>query len=403
VKAGVNAKEWKTARTRRQFLQRSALAAGSLLIGFEKLEALKPRTIGHSPLSPEDKQLGIVEFVGESSAPLDTIMGAGLDARLYSDLATLGPEDPLLPTEKFYLRTRASELLGSETPWKIKVRGLVDRPTDLSLANLRALARPMGLHLMECAGNARATRFGLLSVADWGGAPVGEVLDGVRTKSAIQRVMISGFDTYPEKAVTSLPGADWVFTREELESAKAFLATEMNQKPLLRDHGAPVRLVVPGWYGCACIKWVNAITLVDDGAVATSQMQEFAGRTHQTGMPALARDYRPAKIEQAAMPIRVERWLVNGKIKYRVIGILWGGMSLVRTLEIRFNPEEEYVQVDSFTQKVNDPWSFWSHEWAPKARGRYTIRLRVKDPSMSTRRLDSGYYARTVEIEEASE
>ena len=65
----------------------------------------------------------------------------------------------------------------------------------------------------------------------------------------------------------------------------------MNGKPLTKDHGAPIRLIVPGWYGCACIKWVNEITLVDDGAEATSQMQEFAGSTQEVGVPKLVRDY----------------------------------------------------------------------------------------------------------------
>jgi hypothetical protein len=131
-------------------------------------------------------------------------------------------------------------------------------------------------------------------------------------------------------------------------------------------------------------------------------MQEFAARTHQSGVPSLARDYRPASIDQAAMPIRIEKWLVEGRIKYRVTGILWGGASLVRVLEIRFNPEENYVPVDRFRQTANDPWSFWTHDWTPKTQGSYMIRLRVKDPPVTTKRLDSGYYLRSVEIAEIS-
>jgi DMSO/TMAO reductase YedYZ molybdopterin-dependent catalytic subunit len=364
------------------------------------LRALEASWIRHRPVFPEEKLLGTVAFVGESSAPLDSLIGDGLDARMYSDLSPLSGETPLLPTEKFYVRTRASELLDGETPWRIEIGGRVDKPAGLTLADLKSLARPVGLHLMECAGNTRSTRFGLLSVADWTGVPIADVLDTVRAKAEGQRIMVAGFDTFPGKAVTSLPGADWIFTRQDLETSQAFLATEMNHKPLSKDHGAPVRLVVPGWYGCTCIKWVNAILFVDNDAAATSQMQEFAGRTHQAGMPSLAKEYRPAKIDQAAMPIRVEKWVVGGRIKYRVIGILWGGAGLIRVLEIRFNPEEEYVPVDSFKQTANDPWSFWSHEWLPKTPGRYTIRLRVKDPPISTRRLGSGHYARSLEIDE---
>jgi hypothetical protein len=145
---------------------------------------------------------------------------------------------------------------------------------------------------------------------------------------------------------------------------------------------------------------VNAVTFADENAPATSQMQEFASRTHQQGVPKLARDYRPATIDQAAMPIRVEKWVVGGRIKYRIVGILWGGSRPVERLEIRFNPEEDYVQVDDFSQTTNDPWSFWSHAWTPKTVGTYMIRLRVTDPIVVTKRLDSGYYVRTVEVKE---
>jgi len=213
-------------------------------------------------------------------------------------------------------------------------------------------------------------------------------------------VLVSGFDTYPTKSVSSQPGASWVFTWDELKLARAFLATEMNGGLLTKDHGAPIRLVVPGWYGCACIKWVNEITLVEDGAEATSQMQEFAGRTGQAGIPKLVRDYKPATIEQAAMPTRIEKWLVGEQIEYRVAGILWGGSRAVKGLEIRFNPEEEYVPVESVSQTRNDPWSFWTHTWRPKQAGSYLIRLRINDAQIAAGRLDAGYYVRSVEITE---
>jgi Oxidoreductase molybdopterin binding domain len=169
---------------------------------------------------------------------------------------------------------------------------------------------------------------------------------------------------------------------------------------LTKDHGAPVRLVVPGWYGCTCIKWVNEVTLLGEDVAASSQMQEFATRTMQQGVPELAKDYRPAVIDQAAMPVRVEKWLVDRKIKYRVNGIAWGGSRPVSGLEIRFNSGEDFVPVDYFRQTTNDPWSFWTHPWTPIEPGIYSIQLRVKDKSVPSRRLDAGYYVRSVEVAE---
>jgi len=388
-----------TQKNRRHFLRLSMLGSGLLLGGFDSIRTLLPSQAPAPDPFQDGKQLGLIEFAGESRTPTDLLFNEGLDARLYSDLTTLRPKQAVTPVEKFYVRTRASEQLPPAASWAIKIAGLVEKPLTLPIDDLRKAAKPMGLHLMECSGNARSTRFGLLSVADWAGVSVSDLLSAP-LKPRTSRVMFSGFDSYPTRSITSVPGADWIFTLDQLKAANAFLATQMNGQPLTRDHGAPVRLVVPGWYGCTCIKWVNVITFVAEDAVAPSQMQEFASRTHQQGVPKLAKDYKPASMDQAAMPIRVEKWQVGEKTKYRVIGILWGGSKPIKSLQIRLNPEEDYVPVDSFTQTVNDPWNFWSHAWTPAASGTYLIRLRVGDPGVPTKRLDLGYYVRSVEVTE---
>ena len=68
-----------------------------------------------------------------------------------------------------------------------------------------------------------------------------------------RRVRVTGFDDEQRPSVTSNPGAGWVFTREELDRTGAFLALRMNGAALTADHGAPIRLVVPNYYGCSCI------------------------------------------------------------------------------------------------------------------------------------------------------
>jgi hypothetical protein len=240
----------------------------------------------------------------------------------------------------------------------------------------------------------------MISLGEWAGLPLSEVIKKVKPAKEATRVLVSGFDRYAENSVTSTPGASWIFTLDEIANARAFLATELNGKPLSKDHGAPVRLVVPGWYGCTCIKWVNEIALVDETAGATSQMQEYAARTHQNGVPKLAREFLPARIEHAAMPIRVEEWINGGKASYRVVGLLWGGSQSVKRLGIRFNPEEDYVPVEILPVPQTNPWTMWNHTWRPKERGTYTIRMAILEPELHPRRLESGYYARSVEVEE---
>jgi len=390
--------------SRRKLLQGALLASGALLVGLEKCSG-QQSTPDQTSFNIEEpfrhgRKLGIVEFAGEAPVRMGKAFGAELDRRLYTDLSALTPRNAITPADDFYIRTGVSQLLGEAELSSLKIGGLVRQRSEMIFTGLVKQARPMGAHLMECAGNVRAAHFGLMSAAEWTGLPIAPIIESAGPTSSANRVLVSGFDRYATPSATSTPGASWIFTLAELKSAGAFLATEMNGKPLTKDHGAPVRLVVPGWYGCACIKWVNEISMVGDDAVATSQMQEYASRTMQKGVPQLARDYQPAVIDLAALPIRIEKWTVDAKIVYRVVGILWGGRRAPDRLEIRFNPEEDYVPVGSFEPRHTGSWTFWTYAWRPPKTGSYMVRLRVTANSEQTRRMDVGYYLRTVEITE---
>jgi DMSO/TMAO reductase YedYZ molybdopterin-dependent catalytic subunit len=89
----------------------------------------------------------------------------------------------------------------------------------------------------------------MMSTAEWSGVTVMEVLERAKSKGQASRVLVSGFDTYAKKSASSVPGASWIFSMEELKASGAFLATELNGVELTKDHGAPLRLMVPGWYG----------------------------------------------------------------------------------------------------------------------------------------------------------
>jgi DMSO/TMAO reductase YedYZ molybdopterin-dependent catalytic subunit len=355
-----------------------------------------------APLVPTDGELlGRLPFDENVSAPLDTKVGQGWDARLYRDLSDLGPETLVTPNELFYIRTEHPDLLDESAPWLVRLGGLVAAEVDLEIDDLYAIEEPQGVHLLECSGNSDGGAFGLLSAAEWAGAPMSAVLELADLDASATRVLVSGFDEHsvPSNNGHSTPGASWIFTFADLE--RAFLATRMNGELLPKDHGFPVRLFVPGWYGCTCIKWVNEILLVDEDAPATSQMQEFASRTHQDGTPALARDYIPAVIDQTAMPVRVEKWLVDGTIAYRVVGILWGGAQLTDALTISFDGGQSHQPVAvSPPMTTNATWTSWSHTWRPESTGRHVIRMGIADPTIRTRRLDSGWYDRAVIVDE---
>jgi len=383
--------------TRRRLLRQSLLCAGAWFSGFHPPRLLGERTAGSAA---DGTLLAVVPFSGEGNPPMGEPIGSELDGRLFTDLSTLTLENPTTPTDHFFVRTRASRLLDASSPWTIQVGGEIEKPLSITAAALAKKARPMGTHLIECSGNPRSAHFGMMSVATWDGVPLQEGLELAKRKASGVRVLVSGFDRYEAESMTSVPGASWVFGADLLFSSGAFLATKMNGQALQPDHGAPVRLVVPGWYGCVSIKWVNQIEFVSNEAAATSQMQEYASRTMQIGVPSMARDYQPATVDVAAMPTRIEKWLVGRKLRYRVHGIQWGGSVQGQELEMRFNPGDGFVRVESIQPFAGGGFSIWNHEWAPPRTGKFTIRLRLHSAQKDTRRLDSGYYDRSVEITE---
>jgi DMSO/TMAO reductase YedYZ molybdopterin-dependent catalytic subunit len=396
--------------TRRRFLEASAGAAVTTW-----LASVGATSSRGSTSSEGEGFLETVPFVGEGSFPLETTFGAGLGRRRALDLSTLTPAALLTPQDRFFVRTGCPDRLPSTTSWTVRVHGLVGAPREVPIGELKWEAVPAGAHLLECAGNSRAAHFGLMSAARWTGVPLSRLLERARVLPRATQVLVSGFDEHATLDPGSVPGASWIFGLDQARESGAFLATEMNGAPLSLDHGYPLRLVVPGWYGCTAIKWVNEIALVDDEALATDHMREYAGRTHQDPAgprdrslvepgrrpegPRLAKDFRPATVDPAALPVRIEKLGDRGgRFSHRIVGILWGGRTPPRALSIRLNPDLGFAPVTEIGRGSSGPWMLWSHDFRPPAPGRYRIELAVRDPAVRTRRLDMGFYAREVEI-----
>lgn len=346
--------------------------------------------------------LEVVPFTGEPTVTFGEVLEQGWDARLVYDLTRAEEHGGVTPNDLFYVRTAYPDrLTTSEADWAVRVDGLVQSEVTLPLADLVEMSTDQGLVMMECSGNTENRAFGLMSAARWGGVPVADVLDRfVSLDPAATRIDISGFDEHsvPSQGNHSTPGASWIFTLEELVEYGAFFAFTMNGSPLSRNHGFPIRLMVPRWWGCACIKWVDHMRLVDDDAPATSQMIEFARRTHQNGVPELARDYRAAAMQHAATPVRVEKWRVDGQIAYRVVGVVWGGEASTDRLMISFNGREAPVDMCPPRQSQNH-WSLWVHRYDPRRLGEVLVTHRV-DEDVPQVRLDQGWYDRTFEVDE---
>ncbi len=339
-----------------------------------------------------------IPFIAEGNLPHNKMFFQGLDGRKFFDLATVKQNGQITPTEAFFIRTGPPQLPDLLVSWPVQVQAEDGRSQAVLLEQLIPETRPLGAHMVECAGNDHPAHFGLMSVAEWSGMPLAEVLQHWHFPKN-RLIKIAGFDKHTGTPHGSVEGASWIFTYDQLAQTGAFLATQMNGEALPVDYGAPARLIVPGWYACTHFKWLSEISVVPDNEPPTSQMVEFASRTHQYGEPELARDYAPARVDFAAVPVRIEQWQVGSKTKYLVAGIAWGGTKSPEALMIRFSNKSEYVQVKPFEHSALATWSIWSHVWVPETPGQYRIQLRVNDRTVPTARLDVGYYARKVQID----
>ncbi len=393
-----------TAQSRRHFLGRAARAAGLSLVPAEAWAALTAQE-GCDPV-PAGELVRTLPLYGPGAVetPLGQMLGGpGLDARLFTDLTTLQPDHLITPSRDVFVRTAVPPGL-SQNPdrWHISLPGEpAGAAPRTSAADVTRRAVPQGAHLIECAGNSNPQNFGLMSAVEWDGLPLAAVIDGLPRPSGATAVLVSGIDDESRLSLRSQPGASWVLPLAEVASTGAFLATHMNGAPLAPDHGAPVRLVIPGWYGCAWIKWVNGIRWVGDDEPATSQMREYAGRTHQNGRPDLARDYQAPAIDTAAMPIRIEQRRVNGATEYHIVGIVWGGARPVDRLVMRLGSRDAGTPVRVCPAPTSTrSWTLWTHRWRPTEPGYYDISLRTADATIRTRRLDLSFYIRRVRIDD---
>ncbi len=178
----------------------------------------------------------------------------------------------LTPTAEFYRRNHFPIPLLDEAVWRLDVGGMVRRPLRLSLHELTQLRAESAVVTLECAGNGRSLfrpptpgvqwGFGAAGTAEWTGPLLAEVLDRAGIQPGAQEVIFGGADqgtiegtTQQARFERSMP------VRDAMESG-ALLAYAMNGHPLPARHGYPLRLIVPGWYAVASVKWLTDITVV---------------------------------------------------------------------------------------------------------------------------------------------
>ena len=180
--------------------------------------------------------------------------------------------EPITPAGLHYLLIHFDIPHVDAETWRLEVGGLVRQPLALSLAELRARpARTIAVTL-ECAGNGRALipdhnpsqpwLREAVGTAEWTGTPLAPILEEAGLAESARNLVFTGLDRGIQSEIEH--NYERSLRLDEAFGEDVLLAYEMNGAPLPPQHGFPVRLIVPGWYGMAHVKWLRAISAIAD-------------------------------------------------------------------------------------------------------------------------------------------
>jgi sulfite oxidase len=177
------------------------------------------------------------------------------------------------PTARFFVRSHFPVPTVDVASWRLIVDGEVDHPLSLSFADLMRERTRTVVTTMECAGNSRSSVYppaqgvrwhhGALGTARWTGVSLWDVLAKADVRPAAIEAVFEGADHGREAGVPEELTYAMSVPVVKAEHPDTLLAFEMNGEPLTPPHGFPVRVIVPGWYGMASVKWVTRISLID--------------------------------------------------------------------------------------------------------------------------------------------
>ena len=273
--------------------------------------------------------------------------------------------------------------------WRLTVGGAVEKVRSFSLDELRALPSREVVATMECAGNGRARLdprpisqpwlLEAVGTGRWRGVELRSILAEAGLSTAAVEVLFTGLDRGVENEEEqdferSLPVA-------ETMRADVLLAYELNGQPLPPQHGFPLRLLVPGWYGMTNVKWLRAITVLEQPF--TGYQQAHGYRLRQTpeeeGQP-LSRMFPRALMEPPGIPVFMTRERTLQAGPSTLAGRAWSGHAPVESVEVSVDGGATWAAAELDPASLGEwAWRRWTFAWNPPAAGQYVLSCRARD------------------------
>src|SRR5438270_640286 len=294
---------------------------------------------------------------------------------------------PITPVGLHYLLIHFDIPVVDADTWELAIGGHVERPLRLSLDDIKSRPQVTIAVTVECAGNGRARltprpmskpwRSETGATAEWTGTPLGPVLAGAGLSERAREVVFTGLDRGVQGGIDqlyerSLPPA-------EALRPEVMLVHAINGQPLPPQHGFPVRLIVPGWYGMAHVKWLRSITVTDAPFEGYQQARAYHYRVSDqgTGEP-VTRMLPRALMAPPGVSDFMSRTRFVSPATYHIEGRAWSGLGTVTRVDFSDDGGRTWSEVELGAAVSPFAWRGWRHQWNAKP-GEHELCVRATD------------------------
>lgn len=350
--------------TRRDVLKGSIAAAGLGVLGIPEWAL---------PALAQDETLVPFTDIPENfqTVPAETVRF--LDIRKIDAAPT--------PADQFFTTQHYGHPQVDGATFRLKVTGLVERPKDLSIDDLRALGATELEAGFECSGNSGRRVQGLASNGRWTGVPLQKVLQNVGVKDNGLEVVFFGADHSTEEV--EFRGRNFEVEQNYGRSigiAKAmspdpFLAWELNGKPLTVHQGYPLRLIMPGWYGAPNVKWLANIHVQEDPFLGKFQARWY--RTLRGKMIGGEMKWEETAITRMRLKSVIARVTRRGN-DCNVLGFVLNDGTPLKSVEVRVD-DGPWQPAKLRPNQSKYAWKLFDFTWSAPAPGEHRLVSRVTD------------------------
>lgn len=287
----------------------------------------------------------------------------------------------LTPNDKFFSISHFDRPVIDAAAWTLEIDGLVNTPISLTLADLQARPRQETVFTVECSGNHGFDFFtGGIGNARWAGTPLASLLEEAGVMENGIEVVFWGSDAGDIALKDGIRDVQMHqnFARSmslaDAMSPDNILCYEMNGEALPAPNGAPLRLIAPGWYGIANVKWLERIEIRDRRFMSLLMARDYVTiREEEHNGETVWAETSVGRALLKSAPARV----THNDAGYRIVGAAWGAP--IAKVEVKIDDGPWLETLIDRSEEAEFAWKIWSLDWADAAAGEHAVTSRATD------------------------